>query len=298
MAGEPSARSAIGVKAIPARAGIGLRPAHYREILERRPDVGWLEVHSENYFCDGGQPLYFLERLREDYPVSLHGVGLSLGSTDVLSCDHLDKLARLIDRVDPGFVSEHLSWSSVGGQFVNDLLPLPYTEEALDLVCRHVDQAQEHLGRRLLVENVSSYLQFAGSEMPEWEFVAEVARRSGCGILLDVNNIYVSAINHGFDPAHYLRGIPKAHVAEIHLAGHDSNGRCLIDTHGTRVAPPVWALYRDALGRFGSVPTLIEWDTDLPALDVLVDEAAAADRIADERMQASNPAGERHALAA
>jgi uncharacterized protein (UPF0276 family) len=286
------------VKAIPARAGIGLRPAHYREILERRPDVGWLEVHSENYFCDGGQPLYFLERLREHYPVSLHGVGLSLGSTDVLSTDHLDKLARLIDRVDPGFVSEHLSWSSVGGQFVNDLLPLPYTEEALELVSRHVEQAQEYLGRRLLVENVSSYLQFARSEMPEWEFVAEVARRTGCGILLDVNNIYVSATNHGFDAAQYLRGIPKAPVAEIHLAGHDSNGRCLIDTHGTRVSEPVWALYRAALARFGAAPTLIEWDTDLPALEVLVDEAATADRIASEETRARSANGERHALAA
>ena len=298
MAGATSPGSAAHAKAIPAKAGIGLRPAHYREILAQRPEVGWLEVHSENYFCDGGQPLYFLERLREHYPVSLHGVGLSLGSTDVLSSDHLDKLARLIDRLDPGFVSEHLSWSSVGGTFVNDLLPLPYTEEALELVSRHVEQAQDYLGRRLLVENVSSYLQFASSEMPEWEFVAEVARRTGCGILLDVNNIYVSATNHGFDAAQYLRGIPKAPVAEIHLAGHDSNGRCLIDTHGTRVSAPVWALYREALARFGAVPTLIEWDTDLPTLDVLLDEAATADRIAGERMQARNAPGECHALAA
>ena len=298
MAGKKSSRNAACVKAIPSRAGIGLRPVHYREILEQRPDVGWLEVHSENYFCDGGQLLYFLERLREDYPVSLHGVGLSLGSTDVLSSDHLDKLARLIDRVDPAFVSEHLSWSSVGGQFVNDLLPLPYTEEALELVSRHVEQAQDYLGRRLLVENVSSYLQFAESEMPEWEFVAEVARRTGCGILLDVNNIYVSAINHGFDAAQYLRRIPKAAVAEIHLAGHDSNGRCLIDTHGARVAAPVWALYREALARFGTIPTLIEWDTDLPPLDVLLDEAATADRIAGERLPAHTASGEHHALAA
>ena len=244
-------------RGIPARAGIGLRPPHYRQLLDELPDIGWLEVHSENYFCDGGQPLYFLERLRRHYPVSLHGVGLSLGSTDALSCDHLERLARLIDRVEPGLVSEHLSWSSVGGRFYNDLLPLPYTEEALALVCRHIDQAQDYLGRQLLVENISSYLQFAESTLPEWEFVAEVARRTGCGILLDVNNIYVSSVNHGFDAARYLRSIPRACVREIHLAGHDHNGRCLIDTHGTRVAEPVWALYREAVARFGRVPTLI-----------------------------------------
>ena len=264
---------------IPARAGIGLRPPHYRQLLDDTPDIGWLEVHSENYFCDGGQPLYFLERLRKHYPVSLHGVGLSLGSTDALSRDHLERLARLIDRVDPALVSEHLSWSSVGGRFYNDLLPLPHTEEALALVSRHVDEAQDYLGRQLLVENVSSYLQFAESSLPEWEFVAEVARRTGCAILLDVNNIYVSSVNHGFDAARYLRGIPRSCVREIHLAGHDHNGRCLIDTHGARVAEPVWTLYREAIARFGRVPTLIEWDTDLPPLAVLLDEAAAADRI-------------------
>jgi hypothetical protein len=273
------ARESMNGHGIPARAGIGLRPPHYRQLLDELPDIGWLEVHSENYFCDGGQPLYFLERLRRHYPVSLHGVGLSLGSTDALSRDHLERLARLIDRVEPALVSEHLSWSSVGGRFYNDLLPLPYTEEALALVCRHVDEAQDYLGRQLLVENISSYLQFAESSLPEWEFVAEVARRTGCAILLDVNNIYVSAVNHGFDAAHYLRGIPAAHVREIHLAGHDHNGRCLIDTHGTRVCEPVWALYREAVARFGRVPALIEWDTDLPPLAVLVDEAGTADTI-------------------
>ena len=280
-------------RGIPARAGIGLRPPHYRQLLDELPDIGWLEVHSENYFCDGGQPLYFLERLRRHYPVSLHGVGLSLGSTDALSCDHLERLARLIDRVEPGLVSEHLSWSSVGGRFYNDLLPLPYTEEALALVCRHIDQAQDYLGRQLLVENISSYLQFAESPQPEWEFVADMARRTGCAILLDVNNIYVSSVNHGFDASRYLRGIPRACVREIHLAGHDHNGRCLIDTHGARVAAPVWALYREAVARFGRVPTLIEWDTDLPPLAVLLDEAATADRIlADTVME------NQHALAA
>jgi uncharacterized protein len=269
----------VSARAIPARCGIGLRPDHYRELIAQRPGIGWLEVHSENYFCEGGQPLHFLERARKDYPVSLHGVGLSLGSTDALSRTHLEQLARLIDRIEPGLISEHLSWSSVGGRFYNDLLPLPYTDEALRVVCEHVGQAQDYLGRQLLVENVSSYLQFAESCIPEWEFVAEVARRTGCALLLDVNNIYVSSVNHGFDPTRYLRGIPRARVHEIHLAGHDHNGSCLIDTHGARVAEPVWALYREALVRFGRVPTLIEWDTDLPPLAVLVDEATIADKV-------------------
>lgn len=264
-------------RGIPAHAGIGLRPPHYRQLLDQLPDIGWLEVHSENYFADGGQPLHFLQRLRKHYPVSLHGVGLSLGSTDALSHEHLSQLARLIDRVEPALVSEHLSWSSVGGRFLNDLLPLPCTEEALVVVCRHVEQAQDFLGRQILVENVSSYLQFAESALPEWEFVGEVARRTGCGILLDVNNIFVSASNHGFDAARYVRSIPIQPVREIHLAGHDDNGRCLIDTHGRRVADPVWALYRQALARFNAVPTLIEWDTDIPPLSELLDEAAKAD---------------------
>lgn len=272
----------------PMGTGIGLRAPHYRQILEELPDIGWLEVHSENYFCAGGQPLRFLERVRSHYPISLHGVGLSLGTTDALSVPHLQRLAALVDRIEPALVSEHLSWSSVGGRFFNDLLPLPYTDEALALVCRHVDQAQDHLGRQLLVENVSSYLQFAESCLPEWEFVAEVARRTGCGILLDINNIFVSSVNHGFDASRYLRGIPVAPVQELHLAGHDHNGRCLIDTHGTRVATPVWDLYREAVTRFGRVPTLVEWDTDLPPLAVLLEEAAAADAIMEAR----------HALAA
>lgn len=269
-------------RGLPARAGIGLRPPHYRQLLDELPDIGWLEVHSENYFADGGQPLHFLERLRKHYPVSLHGVGLSLGSTDALSREHLSQLARLIDRVEPALVSEHLSWSSVGGRFYNDLLPLHYTEEALAVVCRHVGQAQDFLGRQILVENVSSYLQFAESALPEWEFVGEVARRTGCGILLDVNNIFVSASNHGFEAARYLRSIPIQPVKEIHLAGHDDNGRCLIDTHGRRVADPVWALYRQALARFNAVPTLIEWDTDIPPLSELLDEAAKADFYLEE----------------
>lgn len=264
------------LNAVPSATGIGLRTPHYRELLARLPRVGFLEVHSENYFGDGGQPLYFLEQARAHYALSLHGVGLSLGTTDALSREHLKKLKRLVDRFDPFLVSDHLSWGSVGGRFANDLLPLPYTEEALALVCRHIDEAQAFLRREILVENVSAYLAYRHSTISEGEFLAQVAARTGCGILLDVNNVYVSAMNQGFDPASVLEA-PLSRVAEIHLAGFDRQDDCLIDTHGTRVADAVWALYRAALERFGPVPTLIEWDTDIPPLDVLLDEAAKAD---------------------
>jgi uncharacterized protein (UPF0276 family) len=262
--------------------GIGLRPPHYRELLRRLPEIGWLEAHSENYFGDGGQPLYFLERSRGHYPLSLHSVGLSLGSTDELSHEHLSKLKRLVARFEPSLVSDHLCWCSSGGRFVNDLLPLPYTEEALQVVCRHIDQAQEYLGRQILVENVSSYLRFKHSTLTEWDFIREAQARTGCGILLDVNNIYVSSINHGFDSRDYLRAIPREAVREIHLAGFDRAPDCLIDTHGNPVAEAVWQLYREALEHFGPVPTLIEWDTDIPALEVLLAEAEKARVLMEE----------------
>ena len=277
-----SARGCRSGGAIAARAGIGLRAPHYREVLATRPDIGWFEVHSENYFGEGGQPLHYLERIRAEYPISLHGVGLSLGSADALDPEHLRRLKALVRRIEPGLVSEHLCWSSIGGRHVNDLLPLPYTEEALAVVCAHVREAQDFLGRQILVENVSSYLQFSHSTLDEWDFVAEVAARSGCAILLDVNNIYVSACNHGFDARRYLRAVPPRAVREIHLAGFDRADGLLIDTHGHRVAAPVWELYREALERFGPVPTLIEWDTDIPALAVLLEEAVTADRLAEE----------------
>lgn len=276
-----------GEHPIPARAGIGLRAPHYREVLETLPPVGWLEVHSENYFGEGGQPLYYLEQARAHYPLSLHGVGLSLGSADELNRNHLSKLKKLAGRFEPARVSEHLCWCSAGGRYLNDLLPLPYTEEALALVSRHIRQAQEFLGRQILIENVSSYLQFAHSTIPEWEFVAQAAASSGCGILLDVNNIYVSAVNHGFDARRYLDAIPVEAVGEMHLAGFDTNGDCLIDTHGRPVSGEVWALYRHAVQRFGRVPTLIEWDTDIPPLSVLLDEACKADAILLEESHAS-----------
>ena len=268
-----------GSSRIPSRAGIGLRSPHYREIDQSRPAIGWLEVHSENYFGAGGRPLYFLDRLRADYSCSLHGVGLSLGSVDELDGQHLAKLDALVRRIEPGLVSEHLCWSSVGGTYLNDLLPLPYTEEALDHVCLRVEQAQAFLGRQILIENVSSYLQFAHSTIAEWDFIAELSRRSGCGILLDVNNIYVNSVNHDFDPVHYIAAMTPDAVKEIHLAGFDSNGVCLIDTHGRPVSAAVWDLYRKALRRFGPIPTLIEWDTDIPALEVLLGEAGRADAI-------------------
>jgi uncharacterized protein (UPF0276 family) len=268
---------------IPVRAGIGLRAPHYREILERLPDIGWFEVASENYFGDGGQPLNYLERIRKAYPLSLHGVGMSLGSAGGLSREHLRKLKSLVQRFEPALVSDHLCWGESGGRYLNDLLPLPYTEEALQVVCANVRQAQDFLQRQILVENVSSYLEFKHSTMPEWEFLREVAARTGCGILLDVNNIYVSSVNHGFDAMRYLRGIPATSVWELHLAGFDSNGTALIDTHGKPVADSVWTLYRHAVRRFGAIPTLIEWDTDIPKLDVLLAEAGKAENILDER---------------
>ena len=264
-------------------AGIGLRTPHVRQLREERPAVPWLEVHSENYYADGGPALASLLRIRADYPLSLHGVGMSLGSTDPLDRTHLGKLARLIARTEPALVSEHLCWSGVGGRALNDLLPLPYTEEALAHVCARVAEVQDFLGRELLVENVSSYLAFADATIPEWEFVAAVTRRTGCKLLCDVNNIHVNAVNHGFDADAYLAALPRDAVAEIHLAGFEATDTCLIDTHGSPVAPEVWALYRRAIARFGPVPTLIEWDTDIPPLATLLAEAATAQRILETR---------------
>jgi hypothetical protein len=263
-------------------AGIGLRAPHVAEVRATRPRAGWFEVHSENYFVDGGPALAALAAIRADYPLSLHGVGLSLGSTDPLDRGHLARLARLIARVEPALVSEHLCWSGVGGRHFNDLLPLPYTEEALAHVCDRVDAVQEALGRELLIENVSSYLAFAASTIPEWEFVAAVARRTGCRLLLDVNNIHVNAVNHGFDADAYVAAIPADAVAEIHLAGFDASGPCLIDSHGAPVAPEVWALYRRTIGRIGARPTLIEWDTDIPSFAALQREAATAQAMLGE----------------
>ena len=273
--------------AMPVSAGIGLRAQHCREILQTLPDIGWLEVHSENYFGEGGQPHYFLERIAEHYSLSLHGVGLSLGSAEPLNVEHLKKLKALINRYQPRLVSEHLCWGAVNGCHLNDLLPLPYTEEALTHVVSHITQAQDFLGRRILIENVSSYLQFQDSYIPEWEFVSEVAHRADCGILLDINNIYVNAVNHDFHPQQYFDAIPADAVEEIHLAGFDSNGECLIDTHSKPISEPVWQLYRQALEKFGNKPTLIEWDTDIPPLATLLNEAAKADAMKESQHESA-----------
>lgn len=272
-----------GSGSIPARAGIGLRHPHVAEFLDRPPDIGWVEVHSENYLAAGGQRMAALERIRRDLPLSCHGVGLSLGSAEGLDAAHLSALRRLFDRVEPALVSEHVSWSVAGGTYYNDLLPLPLTDEALAILCRNVDRAQNAFGRRLLVENPSTYLDLAASRIPEPEFIAEIVRRTGCGLLLDVNNIEVSAHNRGFAAADYLTALPIEAVGEIHIAGHAARTiggeTVLIDDHGSAVAPAVWALLAAALARTGPVPVLVEWDTDIPALPVLLAEAAAADAV-------------------
>jgi uncharacterized protein len=265
----------------PSGCGIGLRAPHVAELLERRPAVDWLEIHAENYM-GGGPAVRSLERLRADYPLSVHGVGLSLGSAAGIDGAHLERLARLVERLQPALVSEHLSWSVTGGAYLNHLLPLPYTDEALDVLCANVARAQDRLGRRLLVENPSGYLRFRDSSIPEPELLNALARRTGCGLLCDVNNVYVTCCNLGGDPTAWLDALDTAPVGEIHLAGHavnDADGRTvLIDDHGSPVADPVWRLLAHALRRFGATPTLIEWDTDVPALDVLLGEAAKASR--------------------
>ncbi|MEW9572280.1 DUF692 domain-containing protein [Rhodanobacter sp. Si-c] len=272
---------------MPARAGIGLRAPHVARVLAERPPIAWLETHSENLFAAGGSFHHALERIRADYPLSLHGVGLSLGSADELDRAHLRRLREIVDRYQPALVSEHLCWGALGGRHSNDLLPLPFTEEALELIVSRIGQVQDALGRDILVENISTYLRFEGGDYAEWDFVAAAVRLSGCGLLCDVNNIYVNSINHGFDPHVYLRALPRAAVKEMHLAGFTRKDNLpvplLIDSHSRRVDVQVWALYADAVDLFGPVPTLIEWDQDIPELDVLLDEAARAEEVLDAR---------------
>jgi len=272
-----------GPQAIPDAIGVGLRAPHLAEIIAARPAIGWFEVHAENYMGGGAAPAQ-LEQVRRDYPLSLHGVGLSLGSAEGIDDAHLARLAALAARFAPARISEHLSWSIASGAYLNDLLPLPYTEEALAVVARNIERAQEALGRALLIENPSRYLSFRHSTIAEPHFLAELVRRTGCGLLCDVNNIFVSARNLGFDPFAYLEALPAAAVGEIHLAGHAAVTRdgeaLLIDDHGAPVAPEVWALFGAALRRFGLAPTLVEWDKNLPALPALLDEARKAERVA------------------
>jgi uncharacterized protein (UPF0276 family) len=266
---------------LPCSAGIGLRAPHYREVLDTLPALGWVEVHNENFF-GGGAPLRTLLKVREHYPVSLHGVGMGLASTVPLDERHLSALQRLCEVVQPAAVSEHLCWNSADGFVVNDLLPFPYTMEALSHVARRIDHVQEKLGRQLLVENLSSYLSFAHSEMTEGEFLAELVRRTGCGILFDVENLYVNVRNLGVDAKAFIKAIPHEAVKEYHMAGYSVRDGCLVDTHNHPVYPEVWALYEYVLQQIGPRPTLIEWDSDIPALPVLLNEAAQAQRRMDD----------------
>ena len=268
---------------IPARAGIGLRSVHHDVLLAERPAVGFIEAHTENYFHEGGAAVRALLRARANYPLSLHGVGLGLGSVEGIDREHLARVKGAIQRFEPALISEHACWGRARGEFFNDLLPLPCTEEAARLLARQVAEAQEFLGRQLLIENVSAYVAFEHSPLAEWEFLGEVVAHSGCALLLDVNNVYVSSQNLGIDAQAYIAGLPAGSVREIHLAGHARNGNVLIDDHGSQVCDEVWDLYRVALARFGPLPTLIEWDTNIPALAVLVAESRRADDILRER---------------
>jgi len=266
---------------VPARAGIGLRSVHH-DAIDARPPVGWIEAHTENYFHEAGTAVRALERARANYPLSLHGVGLALGSADGLDRDHLARIKRAIHRFEPALVSEHACWGHAGGEHFNDLLPLPFTGEAVEVLAAQVREAQDFLGRQLLIENVSAYVTFDHSHLTEWEFLGAVVERAGCGLLLDVNNVYVSSKNFGLDARAFIDGVPAAAVGEIHLAGHAVSDGVLIDDHGSRVCDEVWALYDHAIRRLGARPTLIEWDTGIPPLATLVEEAARADRILGE----------------
>ena len=261
--------------------GLGLRREHYRDFLDGRIDVDFVEVISENFMVDGGQPRHILRRIRDRHPVALHGVSMSVGSADGLRSDYLSRLKALVDEIAPVFVSDHLSWSRFGGFNSHDLLPVPYTEEALDTVCANVAHAQDVLGRTMLFENPSSYVAFDGADMSEWEFLAEMTRRTGCGLLLDVNNVYVSAVNHGFDPLDFIAGLPLDRVRQIHLAGHTQGDAVLIDTHDQPVCDAVWQLYAEVMARAGPVATMIERDAEIPPLPALLDELAVARRMTD-----------------
>lgn len=266
--------------------GVGLRSQHYQDVLDGRPSVDWFEVITENYMDTGGRPLDVLETVRRDFPIALHGVGLSIGSTDELDQGYLGRLKTLVERIEPALVTDHLCWTGVGGRTLYDLLPLPYTRETLDHVSARVGRVQDLLGRRILLENPSTYVRFDCSEMTEWEFLGALAERADCGILLDVNNVYVSATNHGFDPRVYIDSVPLERVAQFHLAGFTDMGSYLFDTHSAPVSDQVWELYRRAVQRFGPTSTLLEWDAEIPSFAQLcaeLDKARSAYAAATER---------------
>ena len=271
--------------------GVGLRTEHYDVITREWPRMDWFEAISENFMDSGGRPLQVLEALRRRYPVALHGVSLSIGSVDPLDADYLARLRALVERIQPAIVSDHLCWTGVEGEQLHDLLPLPFTDEAIEHVVGRVRQVQERLRRRILLENISTYVTYTHSTMPEWEFLTEVARRSGCGILLDLNNIYVNAYNHQFDPYDYVRRVPGELVGQFHVAGHTDMGTYLFDTHSRPVIDGVWNLYREALARWGPVTTLVEWDEDIPPFEYVAEEARQAREICREVL-GDSPAGD------
>ncbi len=269
--------------------GLGLRTVHYETILDRLPAVDWFEVLSENYMVPGGRPLHYLDRIREHYAVVMHGVSLSIGSTDPLDQRYLRSLKALMRRIEPAWISDHLCWTGVQHKNMHDLLPLPYTEESIAHVVERVDQVQEYLGRRILLENVSSYVTYKQSAIPEWEFLREVTERADCLILLDVNNVYVSSFNHEFDPHEYLNAVPRERVQQFHLAGHRNLDTHIIDTHDEPIVDPVWQLYADAVRRFGQVSTMIERDDNIPPLDELLAELGRARRISEVVLDEQGP---------
>lgn len=273
----------IVVKPIPTLAGIGLRAEHYQEIINTKPDIAWFEVHTENYFGNGGKPHYYLELIRQNYPLSFHGVGLSLGSCDELDLQHLNRLKELITRYKPILVSEHLCWTSINGNYFNDLFPMPYTEESLKHIISRINRIQDYLNRQILIENISTYLQFTHSTIPEYEFINIIAQKTGCGILLDINNLYVNSINHDWNIKKYIENIAYTSIQEIHLAGFTENfvenTSILIDSHNNPIADEVLEIYSFAMENLGKKPTLIEWDKDIPPLEILLIEAAKVNNI-------------------
>jgi len=272
---EPSSKPFLGF-------GLGLRAEHYQDILDRKPtNIDWFEVLSENYMIDGGKPLYFLDAIRQDYPMVMHGVSMSLGTTDEIDYKYLEKLKALIERIEPRWLSDHLCWTGVDHKNMHDLLPLPYTEESINHVADRISRVQDFLGQQMLIENLSSYITYREDAMPEWEFLAAIADRADCYLLLDINNIYVSSYNHHYDPVEYLEGVPVERVWQHHLAGHTNDGNLIIDTHDQDVIEPVWALYEETAKRFGPVSTMIERDGNIPKLDTVLAELDHARRIAE-----------------